>query len=168
MGFIKNILNRRRFKKLSSTESRRKHAILLLPDLTALMYTIYNTPITLEAAELSVMRLYHKDISTMLKGLEVIIQSVTERSRPRPYKVSDVPIELSLYDFCRVGNDDNYISPDRIVPIVYPELVKLRDLLSSVDSSSGDWDYFNLLINNVTKDLLVLATSIYGVKQQDG
>lgn len=167
MRFIKNILERRLYNRLNNPDLRNQHPLIMLSDAVRLLHTLYHAPLSIEDAETTRVTLNHNTVYSLLDGLRITLEAVRERNRPKPYTHPPEIKNVSLYDFCLVDFEGNYMSPQRIVAVIYPLAKELSDLLSEVDESSESWTYLGRLVNFVTKDILALAIGIYGVKQNN-
>lgn len=165
MRFIKNFIFKKRVKRLTAPNVRKEHPLVLLPDIVQMLHTLYHTDVPIVYANSVEIDVFHRDISLLLEGLDVVIEAISDEVNPREYRDAASQVSVVLYDFCRIDNSDNYMSPDRLIAVTLPYLQRLEELLHTVDAKSPMWNYYGRLTNHIIKDVLTLAMGIYGVKK---
>lgn len=166
MEFIRNYLTRRKLNKLASSLKENGDVFENIRRVTSVLHTLYNTNVSVVAAEATIVRLRYKSIRDIISVLSVTTRAVSRGASVDIKEDYSTYAVITLYDFCLIDNSGNYIDPDNIVSTLCPILDELIFNLTEIEPSNPLHDYYSRVLRRVTQDLHVLATCIYGVNER--
>jgi len=164
MEFIKQYLVKRKIRKLNKIVESDGGSLFVLSEVIPILHTLYPVDVPIPYAERTFINMHYDNITVLKNTLRVALTGL-ESGTPINIKGDYSHMKsLTVYDFCALDNHGNYIAPSGIIPTLSTLIADVNYNLSSCEQGSANWVYYSRVFKYITNDLLALATSINGVK----
>lgn len=170
MEFILKLISRFKNRKRLKTNLKDVNTpLVLLPVTLRALYTLYHENISIYDAETVKLNTYHRDIREFLNGVETVIEALKGNDKIRQtYRIKGELHQVVIYDFCKADDKDNYINPNRLLPILCAALDELNLNLQHLEPGMAEWDYWNRAVKYIALDARNLAISAQTIKDNNG